>query len=189
MNRKIEKTSFLTFLPKSFIVYLFSIFIFINSPLAHAKEFACQLNKTNDRQNSKKDRLFLFNSESYKKGSFKVNYKENTLLMWSRGELIHLLLGSSKKKVSIKTSFLLIRDKFSLTLNPLVKLKCVSRKGLPKKENNNQKGPITIPSTGSNLIVEIQKDLLFKYYTKDSIKLVVSYDYFILKKYNYSFHY
>ena len=171
MKRKIEKTSFLSFFPKSFIVYLFSIFIFINSPLAHAKEFACQLNKTNDKQNSKKDRLFLFNSESYKKGSFKVNYKENTLLMWSRGDLIHLLLGSSKKKVSIKTSFLLIRDKFSLTLNPLVKLKCVSRKDLPKKENYKQKGPITIPSTGNNLIVEINKDLLFKYYTKDGFEL------------------
>ncbi len=171
MKRKTEIPDPLIFWPKGLSVYLFLLFLVISSPLTHSKEFSCQLTQTKISQSVEKGPTFLFNSKNYQKGNFKINFKETTVLMWKRGDLIHLLLGSSKKKVSIKTSFSLKRTEFSLTLNPSVRLKCNSRKDSKVEEKVKQTNGLTIPSTGDDLIVEIKKDLLFRYYTKDGFEL------------------
>lgn len=171
MKKEIENTDFLTFILKKSFLCLYFIFFLIFSPLTFSKEFNCHLNNTKIRPNLNKGPGFLFNSKKYQKRNFKINFKEVTVLMWSRNDLIHILLGSNKERVSIKTSFSLNRSQFFLTMNPSVKLKCIARKSVSKSDKAKQGNSLTIPSTGDNLIVEIKKDLLFKYYTEDGFEL------------------
>ena len=171
MKREIENTDFVTFIFKKSFLRLYFIFFLIFSPLTFSKEFKCNLNNTKIRPGPDKGLVFLFNSQKYQTGNFKINFKEVTLLMWSRNDLIHLLLGSNKKRVSIKTSFSLNRSQFFLTMNPSVKLQCIARKGVSKSEEAKQGNSFTIPSNEGNLIVEIKKDLLFEYYTEDGFEL------------------
>ena len=171
MKIKIQNTDLLASFFKKFFLPLLFLFPIFSSDITQAKTFACQINESKINQNHKSGALFLFNSEAYQTGNFKVNFKEATLLIWRRGDFVHLLLGSSKKKVSVKTSFSLERSQFSLTLNPSVKLKCIARKGTSETNKIEKNNDFNIPSTGDNLIVEIKRDLLFRYYTKDGFEL------------------
>ena len=94
-----------------------------------------------------KGHQFLFRPENYQKGKLKISFKYSTLLIWNRLEKIHILLGSKKKKVSVKTSFSLNRNQFSLTLNPSVKLKCTKINESPHQKNKNHSTSLNVPSS------------------------------------------
>ena len=142
--------------------------------LGYSKDFLCELNERKLFRGSSKGHLFLFKPRKYQKGNFKINYKDTTLLMWTKTNLVNILLGSKKKRVSVKTTFSIERLEFSLTLNPSVRLYCKRRKGLHLKEKESTQNEIKIPTSGKSLKINIKKPLIFKYYTADGFELTRS---------------
>ena len=97
MNKEINT------LPSFFLIIKSGLFLFIFmginlfSFLGYSKDFLCELNERKLFRGSSKGHLFLFKPRKYQKGNFKINYKDTTLLMWTKTNLVNILLGSKKK--------------------------------------------------------------------------------------------
>ncbi len=123
------------------------------------KNFYCQLNTTPAGKPITKLRFFTFDTTSLK--GKKIVFKDKTLFIWNKKNLVYVNLFSGRKKVSVKTSFSPSRKTFQLNVSPHTELLCTS-KGKVSQE---------IPVSGKNVVVKIKRPLLFKYYTSDGYEM------------------
>ena len=142
--------------------------LFVTNALG--KSFYCQLNiapvgKLMDAKEAKNYlRFFTFDTSSLR--GKKISFKDKTVLIWNKKNLVHISLFSGRKKVTVKTNFSPSRKTFQLNVSPYTELLCTS-----KGKTNIQKELKGIPVSGKNVVVKIKRPLLFKYYTEDGYEM------------------
>jgi hypothetical protein len=158
-----------------FIGAFFIPFLFLIPSKAYSKKFYCQLNLAPPEKDipleKAKDFLRFFTFETQMKKGKKINFKDKTLFIWNKKNLIYINLKSAKKRVSVQTSYHFSRQTFSIDLSPYTQLLCVSNKKGHSLQKTIQREDQKIPSSGKKVIVKITRPLLFKYYTLDSYEM------------------